>query len=76
MSILPVLSGRDVVRVFERLGWSVARQRGSHIILIKPDHIATLSVPDHKEVAKGTLRSLIRAAGLTAEAFIAQAAEL
>ena len=38
--------------------------------MVKPNHMATLSVPDHKEVAKGTLRSLIRAAGLTAEAFV------
>ena len=57
--------------MLEKLGWSVARQRGSHIILIEPDPIATLSVPDHKEVAKVTLRSLFRAAGLTAEAFVA-----
>ena len=76
MRALPVLSGREVVQVFEKLGWSVARRRGSHIILVKPDHIATLSVPDHKEVAKGTLRSLIRAAGLTAEAFAAEAENL
>jgi predicted RNA binding protein YcfA (HicA-like mRNA interferase family) len=69
----PVLSGSEVVRVFEKLGWSVARRRGSHVILVKPDHMATLSVPDHKEVAKGTLRSLIRAAGLTAETFAAEA---
>ena len=73
MRALPVLSGREVVQVFEKLGGSVSRRRGSHIILVKPDHIATLSVPDHKEVAKGTLRSLIRAAGLTAEAFAAEA---
>lgn len=76
MRALPILSGHEVVQVFEKLGWSVARRRGSHIILIKPDHIATLSVPDHKEVAKGTLRSLIRAAGLTAEAFAAEAENL
>ena len=69
MPPLPTLSGREVVRVFERFGWSVARQKGSHIILAKDDHIATLSVPDHKEVAKGTLRSLIRAAGLTVSEF-------
>lgn len=73
---LPVLSGRDVVRVFERFGWHIARQRGSHIILVKSDHIATLSVPDHKEIAKGTLRSLIRAAGLTVDAFAAEAKKL
>ncbi len=73
MPLLPVLSGREVVQVFAGLGWQVARQRGSHVILIRADHMATLSVPDHKEVAKGTLRSLIRAAGLTVEAFAAAA---
>lgn len=76
MPSLPVLSGRDVVQVFLALGWQVARQGGSHIILVKPDHIATLSVPDHKEVAKGTLRNLTRAAGLTAEAFVAAAEKI
>jgi hypothetical protein len=39
------------------------------MILVKPGHMATLSVPDHREVAMGTLRSLIRASGLTVEAF-------
>lgn len=71
MPSLPVLSGRDVVASFVTLGWQVARQRGSQIILIKPGHIASLSVPDHREVAKGTLRSLIRASGLTVEEFVA-----
>jgi predicted RNA binding protein YcfA (HicA-like mRNA interferase family) len=70
MPALPVLSGRKTVRVFEKLGWEVARQRGSHIILVKEGEMATLSVPDHKQVAKGTLRSLIRSAGLTVEAFV------
>jgi predicted RNA binding protein YcfA (HicA-like mRNA interferase family) len=67
---LPTLSGREVVRVFEQFGWEVARQRGSHIILTKEGHIATLSVPNHKEVAKGTLRSLIRSAGLNVPEFV------
>jgi len=70
MPTLPALSGRKVVKVFESLGWEVVRQRGSHIILVKENQNATLSVPDHQEVAKGTLRSLIRAAGLTVEEFI------
>lgn len=48
----------------------MARQRGSHIILVKEGHIATLSVPDHREVARGTLRSLIARAGLTIEEFL------
>jgi len=55
MTALPVLSGREVVECLESLGWEVARQRGSHIILIKGDHPATLSIPDHREVAKGIL---------------------
>lgn len=69
--MLPVLSGREVVRVFELLGWQVARQSGNHIIMVKEGEIATLSVPNHREVAKGTLRSLIRAAGLTVTEFVA-----
>ncbi|UIE38103.1 type II toxin-antitoxin system HicA family toxin [Leptodesmis sichuanensis] len=69
-SALPVLSGREVVRVFESFGWEVARQSGSHIILVKEGEIATLSIPEHREVAKGTLRSLIRTAGLTVSEFV------
>jgi len=72
MPALPVLSGRKVVRAFENLGWQVARQRGSHIIMVKDVEIATLSIPDHKEVAKGTLRSLIRTAGITVDKFLEQ----
>lgn len=70
MQKVPLLSGREVVKVFRRLGWDIARQRGSHIILVKEGHIATLSVPDHREVARGTLRSLIARAGLTIEEFL------
>ena len=70
MPTLPQLSGRETVRVFKSLGWKVSRQRGGHIVLIKDGHYATLSVPDHKEVAKGTLRSLIRSAGLTVSEFV------
>jgi predicted RNA binding protein YcfA (HicA-like mRNA interferase family) len=69
MGRLPDLSGREVVRVFESLGWEKARLSSSHIILVREGHQATLSVPDHKEVAVGTLRSLIRSAGLTVGAF-------
>jgi predicted RNA binding protein YcfA (HicA-like mRNA interferase family) len=71
MPQVPVMSGREVVRVFEKHGWEVARQRGSHIIMVRTGQNVTLSIPDHKEVAKGTLRSLIRAAGLTVQEFTA-----
>jgi len=73
MPSLPILSGREVAKVLAKDGWQVARQRGSHIILVKAGHMATLSVPDHCEVAKGTLRSLIRSSGLTVEDFVALA---
>ena len=58
-----------MVKVFESMGWEKVRQSSSHIILVREGHPATLSVPDHKEVAAGTLRSLIRSAGLTVEVF-------
>jgi len=70
MPTLPNLSGRDVVKAFGRDGWEKVRQRGSHVVMVKEGSMATLSVPDHKEVAKGTLRSLIRASGLTVDEFI------
>jgi predicted RNA binding protein YcfA (HicA-like mRNA interferase family) len=69
LTALPMVSGKEAVRAFERLGWEVARQRGSHIIMVRAGYPATLSVPDHSEIAKGTLRSLIRAAGSTVAGF-------
>ena len=68
---LPALRGEQVVRIFGSFGWRVTRRRGSHIILTKEGEMATLSVPNHREVAKGTLRSLIRSAGLTVNEFFA-----
>ena len=68
MSTVPVLSGQEVAQAFVRLGWVVARER-SHIVLVREGHPATLSVPNHREVARGTLRSLIRKAGATVEEF-------
>lgn len=70
MTGLPILKPRDVVRAFENLGWVIARQKGSHIILTKDGHIASLSIPIHDQVARGTLRSLIAKAGLTIDEFI------
>ncbi len=70
MSTVPMLRPGEVVKTFEKLGWQVARQRGSHIILTREGHIATLSVPNHPEVARGTLRSLVARAGLTMDEFL------
>jgi predicted RNA binding protein YcfA (HicA-like mRNA interferase family) len=70
MPKLPRISGKDTVRKFERAGWRVARQCGSHVVMLKQGNIASLSVPQHKELAPGTLRSLIRSAGMTVEEFL------
>jgi len=70
MPSVPLLRPQEVVKAFQKLAWEVARQRGSHIILTKEGHIATLSIPKHPEVARGTLRSLIARAGITIEEFI------
>jgi predicted RNA binding protein YcfA (HicA-like mRNA interferase family) len=73
MPTLPLLRPREVVRAFEHLGWQVARQRGSHIILTRHGVFSTLSVPDHPQVARGTLRALIAKAGLTVAEFLVAA---
>lgn len=66
--MLPLVSGREAVKAFQKIGYEIDHQTGSHIILRhgEPPH-RRLSVPDHKELAKGTLRALIRQSGLTVE---------
>ena len=68
MGRLPVCSGREAARSFCRLGYEVDHQTGSHIIL-RHLTMRRLTVPDHRELAKGTLRCLIREAGITKEQF-------
>jgi predicted RNA binding protein YcfA (HicA-like mRNA interferase family) len=67
---LPVVSGVDTVAALSKIGFRVDKQSGSHILIrrIVSPHLR-LSVPDHPELAKGTLRTLIRQAGLTVEEF-------
>ncbi len=65
MTRLPVVSGRDLVRALAKLGFVLDRQKGSHLILFRPDPPTTLSVPDHRELDRGTLRSLLRQAGIS-----------
>jgi predicted RNA binding protein YcfA (HicA-like mRNA interferase family) len=69
---LPVISGREAVRAFRKVGYETDRQRGSHIILRQAESPhRRLTVPDHKELRKGTLRALIRQAGLSIDEFVA-----
>jgi len=70
MPKLPVCSGKEVIAAFENAGWQIDRQKGSHVTLIKEGETVVLTVPLHKEIDKGLLRSLIRKANLTVEEFI------
>lgn len=66
---LRLCSGAEAVKKFRRDGWSIDRQVGSHVMLVKPDYPYTLSVPQHKELGFGLLRSLIKQAALSVEEF-------
>ena len=70
MAKLPVCSGADAIRAFERAAWTRASQKGSHVTLIKSGAAVVLTVPLHRELGPGLLRSLIRKAGMTVEQFV------
>lgn len=70
MTRLPIISGADAVRAFQTAGWAIARRKGSHVILVKRSSRANLSVPQHKELDPGTLRGLIRDAGISTLEFV------
>ena len=69
---LPVVSGRQVVRVLERIGYETVRQRGSHIRLrdeSDPEHLP-ITVPDHRTLKPGLLRQILRDANLPVDEFV------
>lgn len=68
MPELPVVSGKEAVRAFEKLGYEQARQKGSHVFMRCPGR-PSISVPLHDPLKRGTLRSLVRNAGLSVEEF-------
>lgn len=70
MSKLPIVSGTECIKALEKLGFVVHRQRGSHITLVREDSANQVTVPNHREIAKGTLRSIIRQVNLTVDEFI------
>ncbi len=69
MPRLPIVSGAEIVRALERLGFVVARQRGSHIVMRRG--IAGCVVPNHREVKTGTLAGLLKQAGVSTDEFVA-----
>ncbi|MEX1139690.1 MAG: type II toxin-antitoxin system HicA family toxin [Bacteroidota bacterium] len=70
MTKLPVVSGKEAVKALAKIGYEFDHQKGSHIILRqnKSPH-RRVTIPDHKEIAKGTLRAIIRETGLTVREF-------
>ena len=71
MPSLPVISGKECVTALEKIGFVVRRQSGSHIIVRRDDPPAqTISIPNHNTRDRGTLRAIIRSAGLTVDEFI------
>jgi len=65
---LPQLSGREAIRVLEKLGFRAVRRRGSHIVLSCGS--STCVVPDHRELATGTLSGILKQAGVSREQFV------
>jgi len=61
---LPRVSGEEVIKVLVKAGWSVERQRGSHIVLFKKG-TGIVVVPLHKELDRGTLRAIIKQSGMS-----------
>ena len=66
---IKLCSGAEAVHKFQRAGWTAARQKGSHVMMTKPNYQWTLSIPQHKELGPGLLRKLIRQTGITIEEF-------
>jgi predicted RNA binding protein YcfA (HicA-like mRNA interferase family) len=69
MSNLPRISGRECVKALSSVGFFVRRQHGSHLILRRENPFIQVVVPDHAELDRGTLRAIIRQAGLTVDQF-------
>ena len=65
MSRLPVVSGKQLVKALKRRGFVLDRQHGSHMILFRPDPPTTVTVPNHRELDRGTLRAILRQAEVT-----------
>jgi predicted RNA binding protein YcfA (HicA-like mRNA interferase family) len=70
MSNLPQISGRECVKALDKVGFYIKRQQGSHIVLRRDDPFGQVVVPNHKTLDRGTLRAIIRQAGLGVDEFI------
>lgn len=70
MSKLPQISGRECLKALGKIDFYLKRQQGSHIIVRRDEPFAQVVVPDHRQLAPGTLRAIIQNAGITVEEFL------
>ncbi|MEO9307205.1 MAG: type II toxin-antitoxin system HicA family toxin [Nitrososphaera sp.] len=72
MTKLPVLSGNDLIKILSKVGFQFARQKGSHVIVVKfvEGKKRAVVIPNHKEIDRGTLLEIIRQAGLAKDDFL------
>jgi predicted RNA binding protein YcfA (HicA-like mRNA interferase family) len=71
MPQLPMMKAREVVAILRRAGWIIDRQKGSHLILTRPDGTRPVVVPNHSgDVRRGTLHGILDQAGLTSDEFL------
>jgi len=71
MGRLTNISGKEAAKAFREAGWAAMGRVGSHLVMVKPGLRVNLCVPQHKELSVGTLRALIRNAGMTVDEFLA-----
>ena len=70
MTKLPRVSGRECAKALAKVGFSLRRQEGSHMILRREGPFAQVVVPDHRELDRGTLRAILRQAGMDVSEFL------
>ncbi len=70
MGKLGNISGKEAAKAFEKAGWRVIGQVGSHLVMVKAGVRVNLSIPQHKELSTGTLRKLISLSGMTVKEFL------
>lgn len=70
MSKLPSISGKECIKALEKIGFYQKRQESSHVIMRRDEPFAQVVVPDHSELAKGTLKAIIRDIELSVEEFV------
>jgi len=70
MSVLPSISGRECIKALGKVGYYPKRQEGSHVIMRRDNPFGQVVVPDHKVLDRGTLRAIIRQAGMSVDEFV------